>query len=502
MDEPGEPISYSARIRALADEAPDAPLLTVGTADAAETLSRRDFDEATNRMARHLAALGAGEGDFVTVAEPNSVEFMVAAAACWKIGATPQPVSSRLPGRELDMIIELADSAVVVGVDPTDPDDSRPYVPQGHRPNDLDGGPLPDAVSPSWKAPTSGGSTGRPKLIVSGDPSVYVESALGAGIGATGDATMLIPGPLYHNGPFIWAFTTLLAGGHVVVMPRFDAEGMLALIQGQQVTSLYLVPTMMQRVWKLDDETKFSFDLSTLRRAVHLAEPCPPWLKEVWLDWIGPDVLWELYGGTEGQASTLLSGHEWLAHKGSVGRAASGEIIILDDDGKELPRGEVGSVWMRPVGRDTPTYRYIGAEPERLGDWECLGDIGWMDDEGYLYLADRRSDMILVGGANIYPAEIEAAIAEHAGVQSVAVIGLPDDDKGQRVHAIVQPAAGSNAVADADSLEAELTTFLGDRLVRYKIPRTFEFVDTPLRDDAGKVRRAALRSERLDTTAT
>ncbi len=487
------PTSYAERIRQLATEAPDAALLTVGRSDDSITLSRRDFDLATNQMARHLLALGATEGDFITIAEPNSAEFMIGAAACWKMGAIPQPVSSRLPGRELEAIIDLANSAVVIGIG----HETRPSVPLGHRPSDLDDSPLPDAISPAWKAPTSGGSTGRPKLIVSGDPSVWAASPLGAGLGATADATMLIPGPLYHNGPFIWAFTTLLAGGHVVVMPRFDAEDTLAHIETNSVTSMYLVPTMMQRIWKLPDDRKFGPDISTLRRAVHLAEPCPEWLKQEWLDWVGPDVLWELYGGTEGQASTLLSGHEWLAHRGSVGKPVSGEIIIFDDDGAELPRGEIGNVWMRPVGRETPTYTYLGAEPERMGDWECLGDIGWMDDDGYLYLADRRSDMILVGGANIYPAEVESAIAEHPGVQSVAVIGLPDDDKGQRVHAIVQPSAG----VAPDELTSALPEFLAERLVRYKMPRTFEFVDTPLRDDAGKVRRAALRAERMDANS-
>ena len=200
----------------------------------------------------------------------------------------------------------------------------------------------------------------------------------------------------------------------------------------------------------------------------------------------------KLYGGTEGQSSTVLSGREWLEHRGSVGRPSRGEIQIWGEDGQVLPPGEVGEVWMRAdVDRERPTYHYVGAEAETRDGWDCLGDIGWMDADGYLYLADRRTDMILVGGANIYPAEVEAAINEHPGVRSCAVIGLPDDDKGNRVHAIVDVPAG----AEVD--EGELATFLGERLVRYKMPRTFEFVDEPLRDDAGKVRRSALRAERM-----
>lgn len=470
--------------------------MTVGTTDQSETLTFAEFDVTANRMGRHLLSLGVEHGDFVTIAEPNSIEFVVAFAACWKVGAIPQPVSSRLPTRELEAIIDLADAKVVVGVEEAG---GRQTVPLGFRPGDeIDGSPLPDTVSPAWKAPTSGGSTGRPKLIVSGDPSrlsVGTES-LGKAFGVRPGGTMLIPGPLYHNGPLSWSLVNLLAGAHTVVLPRFNAEGTLAAIEHFNTTALYLVPTMMQRMWKLEDDVKFSYDLSSLERAVHLAEPCPQWLKDVWLDWIGPEVLWELYGGTEGQSATMLSGTEWLAHRGSVGRPISGEIRIFDDDGNELPAGETGGVWMRAVGRDTPTYHYLGAEAEKMGDWECLGDIGWMDEDGYLYLADRRSDMILVGGANIYPAEIEAALGESPLVQSSAAIGLPDEDKGSTVHAIVQPAAG----VSTDGLEAQLLEFLADRLVRYKIPRTFEFVDEPLRDDAGKVRRKQLRADRVEPT--
>lgn len=492
--------SYSRRLTRLADEIGDRPVITLktvaGTGTASdEVITFAEFDRRTNQMGRHLTALGATHGGFVTIAEPNSIEFLVAVAACWKIGAIPQPVSSRLPPLEIEAIVDLADPQVVVGVEHA----GRASVPLGFVPGaDIDDSLLPDTVSPAWKAPTSGGSTGRPKLIVSGDPSQILASvtSIGAGIGAVRDAVMVMPGPLYHNGPFIWTCQTILSGGQVILLPRFDAEGTLAAIQDHRGTALYLVPTMMQRMWKLPDDVKFDYDLSSLQRAVHLAEPCPEWLKDVWLDWIGPEVLYELYGGTEGQSATLLSGTEWLAHRGSVGKPISGEMVIMDDDGTILPPGEVGDVWMRPVGRETPTYRYIGDEPETRGDgWECLGDIGWMDEDGYLYLADRRKDMILVGGANVYPAEIEAAINAHSKVSSCAVIGLPDEEKGSRIHAIVEPARVND---DEQSItDDELLAFLSERLVRYKMPRTFEYVTEPLRDDAGKVRRGALAAERL-----
>jgi len=475
--------SFAAVFRAHARERRDEPAIVINT----ETLTFAELDLRAEAMARHLVGLGARSDDFVTIAEPNSFEFFVACLACWKIGAIPQPVSYRLPTHELEAIVELADSAVVVGMNHA----TRPSVPRGTILSGSSSDRLPDAISSSWKAPTSGGSTGQPKLIVSGDPSVLTEgiASLGSVAGAAPGETTVMPGPMYHNGPFIWSWMTLLLGGKVALLPRFDAVGTLDAVATHKANSLYLVPTMMQRIWKLPDEVKFSYDLSSVKRAFHLAEPCPKWLKEAWIDWIGPDNLWELYGGTEGQSFTVLDGNEWLEHPGSVGRPISGEMKICSEAGVDLSPGEVGEVWMRSTNRDTPTYRYIGAEPEARDGWECLGDIGWMDEEGYLYLADRRSDMILIGGANVFPAEIEAAIGSHPKVRSSAVIGLPDDDKTVRIHAIVE----------ADDLdERELTEYLAGLLVIYKLPRSVEFVDEPLRDDAGKVRRSALRAERID----
>jgi bile acid-coenzyme A ligase len=300
----------------------------------------------------------------------------------------------------------------------------------------------------------------------------------------------VVPGPLYHNGPAIMCCQGLLAGCHVVLLERFDAETTLAAIADNGADLVYLVPTMMKRIWRLPEETRLAYDLSSLRVVLHLAEPCPMWLKEAWIDWLGAERIWELYAGTEGQAVTVISGPEWLEHKGSVGRVVIGEMMVADIDGKPLPPGEKGEIWLRNTG-DKETYHYIGAEPRTLdGGWESLGDMGWFDEDGYLYLADRMQDMILVGGANIYPAEVEAALLEHPAVRSVAVIGLPDEDRGNIVHAIVE--ADPDAVAVAD-----LLAFAGERLVRYKLPRSVEFVDTPLRDDSGKMRRSALRAQRL-----
>lgn len=480
-----ELVSYARRFTDLAAAAPDRVLVTCGE----DSITRAAFESSANRLARDLQGRGVERGDMVTIALPNSIAWFVTAAACWKLGAIPQPVSYRLPTAELQAVVELADSRVVVGIE-SDVLPGRLCLPAGHVPHpSIEDGPLPDVISPAWKAPTSGGSTGRPKLIVSGDPATLDPEARPT-LGIDPEGCLLMPGPLYHNGPVVWSCTALLAGAHLVVLQRFDAEATLAAIEEHSVDVVYLVPTMMKRIWRLPAEVRERYDLSSLRFVWHLAEPCPPWLKEAWIEWLGADKIWELYAGTEAQAATIITGAEWLEHRGSVGRPAEGTVLITDELGDEVPIGEQGEVWLRSVARATPSYRYVGADARtRDGGWESLGDVGWLDADGFLYLGDRLTDMILSGGANIYPAEVEAALQEHPDVRSCAVIGLPDDDLGNRVHAIVE--------ADAGLDPEDVLAYLRQRLATYKLPRTIEVVDEPLRDDAGKLRRSALRAERL-----
>jgi bile acid-coenzyme A ligase len=482
-------ISFGQRLTDLANAGPDRPAITCGD----QSLTRAELESAANRLARDLGAGGVGLGDMVTIALPNSTDWYVAVAACWKAGAIPQPVSARLPDRELSAIIALADPAAAIGV-PAELVPGRRALPAGYRPDpSVSDDPLPDVISPAWKAPTSGGSTGRPKLIVSGDPAAFEEdTTIRFG---TPDGCMVMPAPLYHNGPIVWSCTAWLYGSHIVVLPRFDAEATLAAIGQHRADTIYLVPTMMKRIWRLPEEVREAYDLSSLQAVWHLAEPCPQWLKQVWIDWLGPDRIFELYAGTEAQAVTIITGAEWLAHRGSVGRPAPGTVTIRDAGGTELAAGEQGEVWLRNL-RDSPTYRYVGAAARTLdGGWESLGDMGWLDEDGYLYLGDRLQDMILTGGANVYPAEVEAALQEHPAVRSVAVIGLPDADLGNIVHAIIE--------ADPDSVsEAELMAFAAERVARYKVPRSIEYTDQPLRDEAGKVRRSDLRAQRISQPAT
>jgi bile acid-coenzyme A ligase len=484
-EQTGTPLGTAIDDLAAAD--PHRPILTCGE----ETWSRDELSRRSSRLARELVERGAGPGSMVSIARPNGLGFFEAVIATWKIGAVPQPVSSRLPAAEQAALIEVADPAVVIGGD--DPGAGRAWLPPGYEPaSTTPDHPLDPVVSPSWKAPASGGSTGRPKLIVSTTPAVLEQVAPGRG-GEQPDETLLCTGPLYHNGPFLFSAQAMLRGGHVVIMERFDAGHSLELVERHGVTFLYLVPTMMTRILRLSDAERTARDVSSLRTVLHLAAPCPPHVKRAFIEWLGPEKVRELYAGTESQAVTVISGTEWLEHPGSVGRVVGGEMRICDEDGAEVPAGTIGEVWMRSPGGHK-TYRYVGATARERDGWESLGDMGWFDEDGYLYLADRQSDMILVGGANVYPAEIEAVLDEHPAVLSSCVIGLPDDEYGNIVHAIVET---SRPVTDE-----ELAAHVADRLVSYKRPRAFERSDEPLRDDAGKVRRSALRQARLDAAVT
>jgi bile acid-coenzyme A ligase len=275
----------------------------------------------------------------------------------------------------------------------------------------------------------------------------------------------------------------------VIILPKFDPEATLRAIDEHRPDWLLLVPTMMQRITRLPDEVREKYDVSSLQVVWHMASPCPPWLKQTWINWLGAEKIFELYAGTEAQSITVVRGDEWMTHRGTVGKPVADQMRIQDPDTYEvLAPGSVGEVFMRS---SRPTYEYIGAEARISPDgWESLGDMGYMDEDGYLYLADRRCDMILSGGANIYPAEIEAAIDEHPSVVSCAVIGLPDDDLGSRVHAVIQVGAGQTITDD------QMRAFLADRLVRYKIPRSFEYTNDVVWGDDGKVRRSALRADR------
>jgi bile acid-coenzyme A ligase len=463
-----------------------------------DSITYGELDRWANRLARAYADRGVGFGDLVTIALPNGIEFYAAAFAAYKLGAIPQPLPHRLPRPERDGLIDLGEPALVVGVEP-DEARGRPSVPRGFEPSpDTLDTPVAAPVGPSFKAMASGGSTGRPKLIVARVPAEFDPETPAVQM-QVGDV-QLVPGPLYHNGPYSFSMFDLFVGGTLVVMERFDAEEALRLIEQYRVQWVFFVPTMMHRIWRLPDREQY--DVSSLRMVFSTGAPWPVWLKEAWIGWLGPDVIREGYGGTESQGGTSISGRESLERPGSVGLIQQGAgLRILDPDGNEVPTGEVGEIYFMPASGPGTTYYYLGAEAKDQGGWETIGDLGYVDADGYLYLVDRRTDMIVTGGANVFPAEVEAAIDAHPGVRSSAVIGLPDDDRGQVVHAIID--VPDLDLADATAVEqftGELRDALRERIVTYKVPRSYEFVSEPLRDDAGKVRRSALRDERVPTS--
>lgn len=467
------------------------PKGTIAITHGEDALTWEQLERNANRRARAFAARGVKPGDFVAIGLPNGNTFFETSFAVWKCGATPTSLTWRLPRGEAAAVLDILKPSLVVG---GQPDWNAPNsLPVDFEPEGFSDEPVDNPVARYWKAMTSGGSTGRPKVILDHQPAV-VETSVDQRLGIVRNVSLLNPGPLYHNAPFIISHTALFAGGRLTGMVKFDAEETLRLIEQNGVQWVNFVPTMMHRIWALPDEVRNRYDVSSLHTVFHMAAPMPAWLKEKWIEWLGPEKIWELYGGTEAQGACVINGVEWLEHRGSVGKILeTSRLRIIGEDGNDVPVGETGEIYFLPNDGAGCTYHYLGADPKRRADgWESLGDIGRLDADGYLYLGDRLADMILRGGANIYPAEVEAAVSAHPEVRSCVVVGLPDPEFGQRVHAILELTEGADAQAVADGMG----DFLDDRLSRYKHPESFEIVSVGLRDDSGKVRRTLLRDER------
>lgn len=454
-----------------------------------QALTRGDLERKANRLANDFAERGVRMGDRVSLVLPNGLPLVTAMFACWKLGAVPNPLSNGMPEAELTQVLARAAPRLVMGGSLGTPTGTAP-LPSEYEPDpQLSDAPLPERISPHERALASGGSTGLPKLIIPSAEAAYDPETASPFFRPRRCA--LVPGPIHHAAPFSACFQAIFSGAQVVLMSRFEASSFLELVEHHRVDRVTLVPTMMLRIMRLPEEERLSRDVSSLEYVISGGAPMPPWLMEAWIEWLGPDVMHEVFGPSERIGGTHITGREWLEHPGSVGRAIGGaRIRIKDEQGSELPPGQDGEIWMLPSGGPGSTYHYVGgrAQVDEEG-WESVGDMGRLDEDGYLYLADRKSDMILCAGRNVYPAEVEAAIESHPHVRSSAVIGLPDEDLGQRIHAIVE-------VRSPLSLN-DLSTWLDQRLVRYKHPRTLECVNHRLRDDAGKSRRARLRDERI-----
>ena len=304
----------------------------------------------------------------------------------------------------------------------------------------------------------------------------------------------LCPAPLYHAAPLVASMSTHRLGGTVVVMERYDPELCLALIERHRITHAQFVPTMFVRMMRLPEDVRKSYDISSLRVAVHAAAPCPVAIKEQMIAWWGP-IIYEYYAGTEDIGGTWIDSGEWLGHKGSVGKARDGAVLhIVDAEGKECPAGTPGTIYFS--GHDA-VFEYHN-DPEKTKSvfneqgWRTLGDIGYLDDDGYLYLTDRKSYMIVSGGVNIYPQEAENVLAVHPAVVDVAVIGVPNEEYGEEVKAVVQPREMGSAGPD---LEAELINYCKDHLAAYKCPRSVDFVDELPRDPNGKLYKRRVRDQ-------
>lgn len=491
------------------------------------------FEAGVARAAAGMAALGVGAGDAVAVMLRNDFPFLQMTRATARIGADIVPVNWHFSADEVAYI--LADSAaklfvihadllpaqrssippgLAVIVVPTPPEIAQAYCISAEAtlpgPNDCEWPgwlaaqePLPYSPAP-LRAPLlyTSGTTGRPKAVrrIASDPA-RLEAFFGmiAKIYGLDDAiagrsrepiVTVTTAPLYHGGPAGLALMSLLAGATMVLQPRFDEAGLLALIEEHRVTHAYMTPTMFVRLLRISPETRARYDLSSLRWVTHTAAPCPIDVKRAMIDWWGP-LIYEYYGASETAPTGFISSEEWLAHPGSVGRPPAGvEVAILAEGGTRLGADEVGEIYVRIDGPDF-TYHGDPAKREAIerDGMVTVGDVGYVDAEGYLFLCDRKTDMIISGGVNIYPAEIEAALLSLVDVEDAAVFGIPDEEYGERVAAFIQLRNG------AARSPAALRDRLKPLLASYKIPRHIEFRDDLPRDDSGKIFKR--KSERL-----
>ena len=492
---PGLPVSFGRRIADLAALHADKTAIVFARQDGGtDTLSWTGLDRWANRLARLMTAAGVGPETMVCIGLYNSLEHYVASIAAWRCGACVLPISPRMPDHEFAGIIGLLDHNYVIS-ERSDADLAKAAVTALRDGLEWSGADLADVTAHPGKAIGSGGSTGRSKIIVDPKPWARLPGATTelAGVGFRAGDVQLVAGTLYHNSPFSWSHYGLFDDHTLVVMERFDAARAVDLIEQHRCAFMFFPPIMLLRISRLPDLA--ARDLSSIHMILQTAAACPVWLKQFWIDRIGPDHMVEAYGSSEAIGSTQMGGREWLAHPGSVGKPnpASCTMKILDPDFHEVPAGTVGEIFFRPIRHPEPTYRYIGSPPvrSRPDGYASVGDLGYVDAAGYLFIINRRVDMIVSGGANVFPAEIEAALTEHPAVADAAVIGLPDDEWGRRVHAVIEAAQ-----PDSIPSEADLTDWLRLRLTSYKLPKSYEFIPALPRDPSGKIRRSALVTER------
>lgn len=481
-----EIVPFGTRVAQLGRDRGDQPALWFAARSGPDqVLSWRQIDERSTQVARWLANRGVGTGDLVALALHNTPELVLAVLGSSKLGAVPVPMRADLPAWEHQRL--LATMAPATVVDEQHLDDLRATVGSSTA-------PLPEVVPPASWGICSSGSTGTPKVILRAvpgvhDPSVPVAALVDGYRPLPRPQRIAVPAPMYHTNGFT-AVTNLLGGEQVVLCERFDPDRFVDLVGTLGVTGFIAATPLLLRMAR---SPRFASTSWPTRPWVQQgAAPIPTWLARTWIDRVGAEQMFFSYGSTEGLGIVACRGDEWLDHPGTVGRPTAGaEVRILDDDHRPVPTGTVGQIFLRSATGSV--HRYLGDVPpvEATADgFATVGDLGWLDADGYLYVADRRTDLIVSGGVNVYPAEVEAALSEHPQVADVVVIGLADEEWGRRVHAIVQPAAGAALAAD------DVITFARQRLSGPKVPKSVEVVDRLPRSEAGKLNRAALVMER------
>jgi long-chain acyl-CoA synthetase len=485
-------------------------------AESGEEVTYRELVDGSRRIASVLRGRGLRHGDTVAILIENHARYMEVAWAGQRSGLRYTAISTRLTAPEVAYI--LGDSgAVALFSSARMAETARAALaeaPGVHSAFSVDPGVdgLEDLAALAAGAPAeahpddaegvdllySSGTTGRPKGVVAelpltplGSPQP-IAALLQGNWGFGPDTIYLSPAPLYHAAPLRFNMTVHRFGGTCVVMERFDPLHALELIERHRITHVQMVPTMFIRMLKLPEAERRRFDLSSLQAVIHAAAPCPVPVKEAMIDWFGP-VIHEYYSSTEGDLFTVISSEEAQRKPGSVGRPVLGSPHILDDDGNELPPGEAGTIW----SEGGLAFEYLNDAEKTAGarndrGWTTIGDIGYLDDDGYLHLTDRKADMIIAGGVNIYPQEAESVLVTHPAVADAAVFGIPHPDLGEQVHAVVQPMEPDAAGPD---LADELLAFCSSQLARYKCPRAIDFRAELPRHATGKLYKRLLRDE-------
>jgi len=495
---------------------PHKPAIIMG--DSGEMVTYRELDERSNQGAQLFRLLGLKAGDHIGMMLENNPQFLQIAWAAQRSGIIFTPISTHLKQAEAAYILENCGAKVFIGslalaetcgriVADAPGDIGHFYMVGGIKPGfesweeaiDIMPTTRIDDESNGAAMLYSSGTTGQPKGVFVPPLDTDVNTphplvtSMGAAFGFSDETVYLSPAPLYHAAPLHYNMMVLFQGGTSVVMEQFDAERALQLIEEQRITHSQWVPIMFIRMLKLPQEVRERYDVSSMQFAIHAAAPCPIEVKEKMIEWWG-EVIVEYYAASEGAGVTIIDSANWLTHKGSVGPALVGEIHVLDDDGNELPAGEIGTIYF---SGEQARFEYHN-EPEKTAGayndrgWATTGDVGYLDKDGFLYLTDRKNFMIISGGVNIYPQEIENLLVGHDKIADVAVFGIPNEEFGEEVKAVVEPMNWADAT---DETAIEILEWLRERLSHIKMPRSLDFHPKLPRMDNGKLYKRHLAEE-------